>query len=193
MVPAIQNLKQSINRFMEKKFRIILSVALVLLFAQGIFNLLWLKHGTKTAYINTETVYNDFGLKKKMEADLKKTQLIRTNILDSMKLQLDMMYAHMQEKQQLDDSLLINAFTNLRDQYFKRKEEFTQANETLAQQYTGQIWSQLNQYLQDYGHAKGYEYIFGANGDGNLMFADDAVNITEEVKGYVNERFKGQP
>ena len=35
--------------------------------------------------------------------------------------------------------------------------------------------------------------IFGANGDGNLMLADDAVNITEEVKGYVNERFKGQP
>jgi outer membrane protein len=186
-------MKNAFKHLTEKKPKLLLATALVILFAQGIFNLVWLNHGKRTAYINTETVYNDFGLKKKMESDLKKTQLIRTNILDSMKLQLDMMYTHIEEKKQLDDSLMMNAFTNLRERYFKRKEEFTQANEALAQQYTSQIWSQLNQYLQDYGHAKGYEYIFGANGDGNLMFADDAVNITEEVKGYVNERFKGQP
>ncbi len=178
---------------MEKKFKIILISSLALLFALGIFNIFWMRHGGMTAYINTEEVYNNFDLKKKMESQLKSTEQIRQGILDSMKLQLDMMYSHMQVKQEMNDSFLTNRFSDLRDSYFKRQEEFKQANDALAQQYTTQIWSQLNQYLQDYGHRKGYQYIFGANGDGALMFADDAVNITDDVKGYVNNRYKGQP
>ena len=178
---------------MDKKFKILLITSLALLFGLGIFNIFWTRHSKMTAYINTEQVYNSFDLKKKKESQLKATEQIRQGMLDSMKLQLDMMYSHMQAKQETKDTLLINVFTNLRDTYFKRQEEFKQANEALAQQYTNEIWSQLNQYMKDYGHTKGYQYIFGANGDGALLFADDAVNITEDVKGYVNDRYKGQP
>ena len=193
MVPAIQNLITRIIKTMEKRFKIILVISLTLLFTQGIFNLFWMKHGSKTAYIKTETVYNDFELKKKMESDLKRITQARAGILDSMKLQLDLMYTRMQELKEKKDTLLEFAFSGLRETYFKRQEEFKQANEAIAQQYTTQIWSQFNQYLHDYGNAKGYEYIFGANGDGALLFADDAVDITDDVKGYINERFKGQP
>jgi outer membrane protein len=193
MVPAIQNLKKQFVTLIEKKFKILLITSLALLFALGIFNIFWTRHGGMTAYINTEQVYNNFDLKKKMESQLKMTEQIRQGMLDSMKLQLDLMYSHMQSKGEINDSFLVTSFGNLRDTYFKRQEEFRQANEALAQQYTSEIWSQLNQYLQDYGHKKGYQYIFGATGDGALMFADDAVNITDDVKGYVNDRYKGQP
>lgn len=193
MVSTIQNLKTQLLSVMEKKFKTLLITSLALLFGLGIFNLFWTHHGGLTAYVNTEMVYNNFELKKKMETQLKSIEQIRSSMLDSMKLQLDLMYSHMQLKQETNDSMMANNFSNLRDTYFKRQEEFKQANEALAQQYTSQIWSQLNQYLQDYGHKKGYQYIFGANGDGALLFADDAVNITDDVKGYVNDRYKGQP
>lgn len=178
---------------MDKKFKLFLIASLVLLFGIGVFNIFWTRNSGTTAYIQTQQVYDNFDLKKKKESQLKVTEQIRQGLLDSMKLQLDMMYSHMQQKDEMGDTLLTNAFANLRDTYFKRQEEFKQANEALAQQYTNEIWTQLNQYLRDYGNAKGYQYIFGANGDGALLFADDAVNITDDVKGYVNDRYKGQP
>jgi outer membrane protein len=168
-------------------------VALSLLFVQGVCTFIWTAGKGKTAYINTEELYNSFGLKTKLESELKKTQAARQSLLDSLRLQLDMMSMRIRQERQENDSNITGAFANLRESYFARQEEFKQSSETLAQQYTGQIWTQLNQYISDYGHDKGYQYIFGANGDGALMFADDAVNITEELKGYVNERFKGQP
>jgi outer membrane protein len=193
MVSAIQNLKRQFINVMEKKFRTIIILGLILLTALGLFNIFWTHHDGKSAFINTEQVYENFDLKKKKESELKSTEQIRQGMLDSMKLQLDMMFSQMKEKQKINDSLSVNNFTHLRETYFKRQEEFKQANEALAKQYSTEIWSQLNQYLKDYGQKMGYQYIFGANGDGALLFADDAVNITDDVKGYVNERFKGQP
>lgn len=192
MVFKIQNIRTGISAFFKRHFRVIIAGAFVLLFAQGVFNLFWMKHAGKTAYINTETVYNSFDLKKKMELQLNTVEQQRQCMLDSLKFQLDMMYSHMQGNKK-EDTTEETVFQNLRTEYFNKQEDFRQSNEALAQQYTTQIWSQLNQYLQDYGKQKNYQYIFGANGDGALMFADDAVNITDDVQTYVNERYKGQP
>lgn len=179
---------------MEKKFKLFLIVALSVLFLQGVFTLIWSSvRKNKTAYIKTEQVYNGFGLKKRLETDLKKTVDIRQHLLDSLRLQLDLFSMQLQDKNKKADSNLVNSFSSMRENYFRRQEEFRQSNESLAKQYTDQVWAQLNQYLADYGHQKGYEYIFGANGDGALMFADDAVNITDDVSAYVNTRFNGQP
>lgn len=38
---------------------------------------------------------------------------------------------------------------------------------------------------------KGYRYIFGAEGSGVLMYADERNNITKEVIEYINARYKG--
>lgn len=179
---------------MEKRFKLFLAAALAVLFVQGVFNLVWtVTDKPKTAYINTEQVYNGFGLKKKLEADLKKTMDSRQHLLDSMRLQLEMISIKVQDDPAYKNGLVENSFSGMRDLYFRRQEEFRQQNEALAKQYTDQVWAQLNQYLKDYGKQNGYEYIFGANGDGALMFADDTENITDEVASYVNNRFNGQP
>lgn len=178
---------------MEKKFKIFLIISVSLLFMQGAFTLIWVTGKEKTAYINTEEVYNNFEMKKGLEAQLKNVQDARQHLLDSLKLQLDMMSIRLQQNEKDTDSLLFNSFSDMRDAYFKKQEEFKESNEILAQKYTDQVWIQLNQYMKDFGHQNEYRYIFGATGDGALMFADDAVNITVEVQGYVNDRFKGQP
>jgi len=51
------------------------------------------------------------------------------------------------------------------------------------------IWTRLNPYIVDYGKEHGYRYIYGANGTGNVLYADEGENITEDMIKYVNQRY----
>jgi outer membrane protein len=148
---------------------------------------------TRTAFVNTEMVYNNFDLKKKLELQLKTTETSRQAILDSLRFQLEFLSVEVQKPEKKSDSALVHRFNALRDYYFQQQQAFTEANQNQATQYTDQIWTQLNQYIKEFGDEHDYEYIFGANGDGALMYADDAVNITDDVNQYVNNKYQGKP
>jgi hypothetical protein len=47
----------------------------------------------------------------------------------------------------------------------------------------------LNQYIDDYGKAKGYDYIFGADDSYTFLYFNKKNEITEELKSYVKERY----
>lgn len=176
---------------MERKFKIFLIASVCVLLGLGTLTVLRTWHG-ETAYINTQDVYNNFALKNKLESELKKTQQTRQYILDSLRFQVEVLSAEVQKPERKSDSALVSQFTALRENYFRHQQEFEESNAALADKYTEQIWSQLNAYIKEYGEEEGYSYIFGASGDGALMYADDAVNITDDVNGYVNERYTGK-
>lgn len=77
------------------------------------------------------------------------------------------------------------------NEYRLKQQQFTEDNALLTQQYQEQISNQLNQYLKDFTAANEYDYIFGATGDGSLMGAKDAYNVTDLVLNYANQRYKG--
>ena len=49
-----------------------------------------------------------------------------------------------------------------------------------------------NQYIKDYGIQNNYILIFGVSGQGNIMYANDGLDATEEVIEYVNKRYQGK-
>jgi outer membrane protein len=49
------------------------------------------------------------------------------------------------------------------------------------------IWDQINAKINAYGKEQGYDYIFGAKGDGSIMYASDKKDITKEVIAYINQ------
>lgn len=51
------------------------------------------------------------------------------------------------------------------------------------------IWTRLNPYISDFGKEHGYDYIYGANGTGNVLYAAESRDITVEVIQYVNDRY----
>ena len=177
---------------MEKKFKVFIISAVAAILLQGVVTFIWLSARPKTAYINTESVYNSFDLKKKLERDLKETQSARQALLDSMRLQLEMLSLQLQQEDKKSDELLASRFNQMRENYFAKQREFEESNNALADQYTGQVWSQLNTYIKEFGANEDYEYIFGASGDGSLMYADDAVNVTDEISAFVNNRYQGR-
>lgn len=74
--------------------------------------------------------------------------------------------------------------------------QYQNALNTQAQQedqkMTGEVVSQINAYLKKYGEAKGYRIILAATEYGNLAYADETLDITEEVLEGLNKEYTGK-
>lgn len=145
-----------------------------------------------TAYVDLAKVYNAFGMKKELESKLEQVQQIRKIQLDSLELDLNVLAKNLQSPGVENRKGLEEQFTGKRQQYAFNKQRMEEESNSLTQTYDEQIWKQLNQYIKDYGKENSYTYIFGAEGSGALMYANETVDITERITAYANQRYKGQ-
>ena len=56
---------------------------------------------------------------------------------------------------------------------------------------TNDVVSQVNTYIKEYGESNGYTVILAAV-KGNIVFAKDAIDLTDEILEGVNKNYKGQ-
>ena len=170
---------------MIKKIALTVSVILVLASVTSFITL----NRLKVAYVNTYSVYNEFKLKKELEEKLNKTQLTRKVLLDSLRVKIQMASIN---KSKSDDKEFYIRMENMKQMYFEKEKQYTEENTAQAQKYTDEVWQQLNQYIKEYGTENGYDYIMGATGEGNLMFAKEQHDISKELIQYVNEKYNGK-
>ncbi len=57
---------------------------------------------------------------------------------------------------------------------------------------TQTVINDINDYVKDYGKQKGYKIIFGASGTGNIMYADEATDLTSKILEGLNAEFEGK-
>jgi outer membrane protein len=83
-------------------------------------------------------------------------------------------------------------FQGLQNYYLQQKELFDGYSQELTMKYDEQILEQLSQYIKDYGFNNDYDYVFGATGDGNILYGAEPADITEEVIEYINASYQGK-
>jgi outer membrane protein len=145
----------------------------------------------KTAYIIIQEAYGKFDLKKDLEKKFIATKNKRQKILDSLTFELKLLTKAMDEEKGANKDKE-NLHNRKQAEFYQRRQTFEQDNNQLSKQYDQEILSQLDQYVSDYGKENHYEYIFGNDGNGSLMHADDALNVTKQVVQYINDRYKGK-
>ena len=57
---------------------------------------------------------------------------------------------------------------------------------------TQTVINDINDYVKEYGKKKGYKIIFGASGSGNIMYADEGIDLTEKILEGLNNEFEGK-
>jgi outer membrane protein len=60
------------------------------------------------------------------------------------------------------------------------------------QQMTAGVVQEVNAFLKDYGEAHNYLIIFGATDMGNVVYAREAIDLTEEVLEALNKNYRGE-
>lgn len=54
---------------------------------------------------------------------------------------------------------------------------------------TQTVINDINDYIKEYGKNHNYKIIFGASGGGNIMYADESTDLTEEVLKGLNAEY----
>jgi Skp family chaperone for outer membrane proteins len=154
-----------------------------------IFQLLNTKEELKTAYVTNAKLYSEFQMSKELNIKMQQVQLARQSIMDSLAMKLNQLEKKIIAQEANNQE--VDAFHEMRNEYGLKQQQFGEDNKILAQQYQEQVSNQLNQYLKDFTDEQGYDYVFGATGDGSLMGAKDSYNVTDVVLSYANQRYKG--
>ena len=54
---------------------------------------------------------------------------------------------------------------------------------------TQTVINDINDYIKEYGEEHNYKIIFGASGGGNIMYADESTDLTEEILKGLNAEY----
>lgn len=55
-----------------------------------------------------------------------------------------------------------------------------------------QVWSRINSYMQEYGVQNNYTIIMGTQGNGNIMYAQKELDITDNFIEFANQKYEGK-
>jgi outer membrane protein len=142
------------------------------------------KKSQPAVYILTQQVFEDYTGTIELKKKLVKTEEQQKQMLDSIALEVKLLSTRFGESD--------NRSLKKREQYNRIYNQLASANQQQMEKYNEGLWKQINQYMGDYGREKGYSFIYGANGNGSIMFADSSLNISKEATKYINQRYAGE-
>ncbi len=173
------------------KKRILVAVSAGFAFSLVFFMLTSLTLKPKTGYILIHDVYQKFEMKNELEKKYKYTHDERQKILDSLGIQLRLL-ANKIESDKGKIKSEVDFYNYKREEYLHKKSEMEEDNTQMSEQFDAAILKQLNQYVREYGKINGYEYIFGNDSNGSLMYAVESNNITLQVTEFINLKYAGK-
>ena len=127
--------------------------------------------GDKMAYFYNQKVFAQFEGKLHLEDKLAKEREMNKQYLDSLL------------------TLIQAGRKDLTALYEERTESFSMSDAQLTEKYTAEIWKFINEGVQEYGAKNDYDFIFGATGDGSLMYAKEKNDVTNEVVEFINQKY----
>lgn len=134
-------------------------------------------------YIDTIYVYEDSKIGKNYINELNKVNSKRNAVLDSL-----MLFIRGNE----GDNSKADILNKAKNEFLYKKDKFSEESERLASEYNAKVWQQITEYTIQYGKENNCDFIFGANGQGSLMYAENANDISKSVLSYIDTKFTGE-
>lgn len=149
----------------------------------------------KTAYVDTTKLVQEYKEMKDVEAEF-------TSKSDSVRQQLDSVARVFQQEVQAYQSQMNSMSESQRKE---KEQELMQKQQMLQQQQQMQsnrlreestavmdsLVKKIKDYVKVYGEDNGYTYIFGSNESANIMYAEEGLDITQDILAKLNEEYGG--
>ena len=137
------------------------------------------KSNTQIVYVDTAKLFDGFAMTKEMKR-------VGEKEFNSRKLTLDNLYSNLQAP-------TINSLEKkvLMQQFIQGKEELEQFNQTFAAEQTAKIWSRIKSYTSGFSKDKDYHLVIGSDNKQTVLFADEKIDVTNELLTYLNKKYEG--
>jgi outer membrane protein len=150
----------------------------------------------KVAYVKSqELVYEYQGMKEAQSRFETEKQLFQIQ-LDSLQQVYRMLISNYQsdapmlspvEKKQRQELIQMQE-GKLRDEQMQIQEKIKEKEDKLTQG----VLNQINSFVELYGKENDYDLIFGTTLSGNILYGNEAIDITKEVKEELNKSYKSE-
>lgn len=148
----------------------------------------------KTAYVDTTKLIQEYTEMKNVEQEF-------TTKSDQVKVELDSLaqsfQAEVQEYQKNMNSLSTEERQRIEQELMGKQQTIQQQQQMRGNQLRQEsdvvidsIVTKVKDYVKSYGEENGYTYIFGSNESANIMYAEDGLDITEEILEKLNASYK---
>lgn len=166
---------------MIKEIRILIICVVLCVCTGYITYSMIIKQHKKIAVADAVRLFDQFNMKKEMEAKAKLKLDVLNKRADSVNSELQMAQAAKDEKAV---EKLSYAYSYLRTLL---EEEYAKSNRDINEQ----VWKRLNPAVDAFGKKTGLHVIIGANGMGSVLYNDDYYDVTPELIKFVNGSYEG--
>ncbi|WP_298892446.1 OmpH family outer membrane protein [uncultured Psychroserpens sp.] len=128
------------------------------------------------AYVNNVKLFNEFQMTKEMRAIGERQMQEKSKTLDDL----------VSNYQSIEDKTSETA-KNIQNKIITLNKELQEFQQGYFNSVNEKITDRLDAYLKEFGKAKDLKLILGSN----ILYAKDAIDITDEALLYVNERYSG--
>ena len=158
--------------------------------------LITVKSAPEIAYVDNGQIWQNYsGLQE--SADMYKEKLkVWQSRLDTLEHDLDYAFAQYQGKrnqlsreEQMREEAILN---NMKQNFFAYKEKVQNMASEEDQRMTDAVLNQIDGFMLNYGEESGYDYIIGLTNQGNLLYAREQNNITQEILNGLNNAYAGK-
>lgn len=133
----------------------------------------------KIVYVDNSKLFDGFTMTKEMKRAGEKE-------FNTRKKGLDLLYSKLQFK-----SILEEDKKSIMQQFIRGKEELEQFNQSFATVESSKIWSRIHGYTADFSQENKYQLIIGSQNKQAVLFADENVDVTNELLTYLNKKYEG--
>lgn len=157
--------------------------------AEGSFNI---------AYIQTEKLMERYDMaiqmradfeaeQKRMEGDLSRRQSSFQTELERFQRQVQQNAITIENAQRKEQELM-----QMRDNLMQMNETYGQNLMLKEREMNFDLYESISEFLKRYNEKAGHDYILGYSQGGGILYASEALDITETVVNMLNEEYKAK-
>jgi outer membrane protein len=174
------------------KISIILAISAILL---SIFSIFYFQNDSQLVYVDVNKLMDGY---KRTAIEQSKFEAKATALQSN----VDSLISNWQEElktYEKERSTMTNKELELKQELLSNKQQqigsYQQAIQKQIQEEEQKasqtIFNDVNDYIKEFGKKNNYKIIFGASGSGNIMYADEGADLTEEVLSGLNKEYQG--
>ncbi|MFK5982274.1 MAG: OmpH family outer membrane protein [Flavobacteriaceae bacterium] len=130
-------------------------------------------------YVDNVAVFSGFNLAKDLNSIHQKELKLQKNKVDSI---ITILQADPES----------NPTEQQQRQFVFENNKLKEMGEYLQNEVSQQVWNRINDYIQLYGDQNNFKIILGTQGNGNIMYGDKEVDITNAFIEFANNKYEGE-
>lgn len=150
----------------------------------------------KIAYVRALDMFERYEAMKEASAVYKTKHERWTQLTDSLRNRLDFQLnlynnqkAAMSETEQQKQEAYL---ASLQNDYLQQAKQLEEKALQEDQRMTASVLERINQFVDQYGKEHGYTLIFATTAEGEMIYGDSSIDITDEIVDALNNAYKGE-